>query len=280
MSGGGVPSVGFVGLGDQGGPMAVAIAEAGYPLHAWARRAQSYEALSGIQFTRHEELAALSGSVDLLALCLRDDQDIEDLIEQHGLIDALRPGATVVNHGTGDPKKNENFAAAFGARDLRYLDAPVSGGRPGAIARTLTTIVGGDQAAFQRSRPVFDSFSRKVAHMGPAGSGQLTKLLNNALTMANLKNAADVFEVASQLGLDLPLLQDVIAVSSGSSAILQAIGVQIDAEAAKHLQALMRKDIQHFADAVRDRGLDVSEFRRRGIGGAEEVMSLATKLQR
>jgi 3-hydroxyisobutyrate dehydrogenase-like beta-hydroxyacid dehydrogenase len=232
--------VGFVGLGDQGGPMALAIVEAGFPLHAWARRPQSYDALGGAAFERHDDLASLARAVDVLALCLRDDQDIRDLIEQHGLLDALRPGATVVNHGTGDPKENERIGAAFAAREVGYLDAPVSGGRSGAVARTLTTMVGGEQSAFDRCQPIFDSFSRKVAHMGPVGTGQLAKLLNNALTMTNLKNAADVFGLAHRLGIDLPQFQDLIAVSSGSSAILQAIGTQIDATAAVHLQSLMR----------------------------------------
>ena len=270
--------VGFVGLGDQGGPMALAIVEAGFPLHAWARRPQSYDALGGAAFERHDDLASLARAVDVLALCLRDDQDICDLIEQHGLLDALRPGATVVNHGTGDPKENERIGAAFAAREVSYLDAPVSGGRPGAVARTLTTMVGGEQSAFHRCQPIFDSFSRKVAHMGPVGTGQLAKLLNNALTMTNLKNAADVFGLAHRLGIDLPQLQDLIAVSSGSSAILQAIGTQIDATAAVHLQSLMRKDIEHFADAIRDRGFDPSEVRARGLGGADAFVDLANKL--
>jgi len=68
--------VGFVGLGDQGGPMALAIVEAGFPLHAWARRPQSYDALGGAAFERHDDLASLARAVDVLALCLRDDQDI------------------------------------------------------------------------------------------------------------------------------------------------------------------------------------------------------------
>jgi 3-hydroxyisobutyrate dehydrogenase-like beta-hydroxyacid dehydrogenase len=96
--------------------------------------------------------------------------------------------------------------------------------------------------------------------------------------MSNLKNAADVFGLAHRLGIDLPQFQDLIAVSSGSSAILQAIGTQIDATAAAHLQSLMRKDIEHFADAIRDRGFDPSEVRARGLGGADAVVDLANKL--
>src|ERR1700760_4166024 len=176
--------VGFVGLGDQGGPMALAIVESGFLLHAWARRPQSYDALGGAAFERHDGLASLARAVDVLALCLRDDQDIRDLIEQHGLLDALRPATTMVNHGTGDPKENERIGAA--------------------VARTLTTMVGGEQSAFDRCQPIFESFSRKVAHMGPVGTDQLAKLLNNALTMTNLKNVADVFGLAHRLGIDLP----------------------------------------------------------------------------
>jgi 3-hydroxyisobutyrate dehydrogenase-like beta-hydroxyacid dehydrogenase len=280
MSGANRLQVGFVGLGDQGGPMAGAIAEVGFTLHVWARRPQSYDALSGVRFNRHDDLASLAGAVDLLALCLRDDEDIRDLIETQDLLDALKPGATVINHGTGDPGENRRLGALFAERNLAYLDAPVSGGRPGAVARRLTTMVGGERDVFDRSQPVFRSFSRKVAYMGPLGSGQLTKLLNNALTMTNLKNAADVFAVAGELGLDLPLLQDVIAVSSGSSTILQAFGTQIDRETAVHLQALMRKDIEHFADAVRDRGMNPAELRERGMAGADAVVDLASWLER
>src|SRR6201988_2325740 len=128
-------------------------------------------------------------------------------------------------------------------------------------------MVGGEQSAFDRCRPIFDSFSRKVAHMGPVGTGQLAKLLNNPLTMTNLNNAADAFGLARRLGIDLPQFQDLVAVSSGSSAILQAIGTQIDALAAAHVQSLMRKDIEHFADAIRDRRVEPSELRARGLGG-------------
>jgi 3-hydroxyisobutyrate dehydrogenase-like beta-hydroxyacid dehydrogenase len=123
---------------------------------------------------------------------------------------------------------------------------------------------------------VFETFSRKVAHMGGIGSGQLTKLLNNAMTMTNLKNAVDVFGLAKQLGINTYQLYEVITASSGSSAVLQAVGSQIDSKAAVHLQRLMRKDIEHFADAMRARGLDPSSVRNRGLRGADGVVELAS----
>jgi 3-hydroxyisobutyrate dehydrogenase-like beta-hydroxyacid dehydrogenase len=267
--------IGFVGLGDQGAPMAESISDAGFELHVWARRAQSFDAISRVQYLRHDSLKSLAVMVDVLGLCLRDDEDIWNLIKQHGLIEVLRPGSIVVNHGTGDPTENEHIGAFLTESGIKYLDAPVSGGRPAAVARTLTTLVGGDANDFARCLAVFETFSRKVAHMGGIGSGQLTKLLNNAMTMTNLKNAIDVFSLAKNMGIDIRQLYDVITVSSGSSAVLQSVGSQIDSKAAVHIQKLMRKDIEHFADAMRARGLDPSSVRNRGLGGADGVVELA-----
>jgi hypothetical protein len=105
----------------------------------------------------------------------------------------------VVNHGTGDPGENVKIAESLRSLGASYLDAPVSGGGPGAKARTLTTFVGGDQGPFERCSPVFATFSTRVSRMGPVGSGQMTKLLNNAMTMSNLKNAVDLVRLAQQL---------------------------------------------------------------------------------
>ena len=163
--------IGFVGLGDQGAPMAEAISDAGFELHVWARRDQSFDAISGVKYLRHDSLESLAVMVDVLSLCLRDDEDIWNLIRQHRLIEALRSGSIVVNHGTGDPTENEHIGAFLAESGIKYLDAPVSGGRPGAVSRTLTTLVGGDANDFARCREVFETFSRKVAHMGTWGAG-------------------------------------------------------------------------------------------------------------
>ena len=266
--------IGFVGLGDQGAPMAEAISQAGFELHVWARRPQSFDAISRAKYLRHDSLESLAVIVDVLSLCLRDDEDIWSLIRQRRLIEMLT-GSIVVNHGTGDPTENEHIGAFLAQSGIKYLDAPVSGGRAGAVARTLTTLVGGDAQEFARCRELFETFSRKVAHMGGVGAGQLTKLLNNAMTMTNLKNAVDVFRLAKNLGIDTRQLYEVITVSSGSSAVLQSVGSQISSKTAVHIQSLMRKDIEHFAGAMRARGLDPSAVRSRGLGGADGVLELA-----
>lgn len=182
---------------------------------------------------------------------------------------ALRPGLIVVNHGTGDPAENQKLARHLADMGVVYLDAPVSGGGAGARARTVTTMVGGDRQAFDVCEPVFATFSRTVAYMGPSGSGELTKLLNNAMTMSNLKNAVDLIRLLSHLDIDMQAVIDVIGVSSGGSTVMRSLGTDVTPELAPHIQGLMRKDIEHFADGVRDQGLDPAELRDRGLAGAD-----------
>lgn len=273
MSDPSITRVGFIGLGDQGGPMARAVAEGGFELHVWARRPASLEAVQGVPHTVSAEPAQLAGVTDILLLCLKDDRDVVDLLDG-GLQQGLRRGGVVVNHGTGEPASNRQLDERLRALGVAFLDAPVSGGRHAAESKTLTTMVGGDEKVFRRIEPVLQSFSAKVARLGPVGAGQTAKLLNNALTMTNLKNAVDVFELATALGLDLGQLQDVVLSSSGGSRVLAAVGCDISAAIAPHLQGLMRKDIEHFARAMADAGLDASALRQRGLAGADGLAAL------
>lgn len=271
-------AIGFVGLGDQGLPMAEAIAEAGYSLAVWARRPETLTKLERAMYRVQSSPRALANACDIVCLCLRDDADIDELLD-NGLRDGLRAGSILVNHGTGDPAVSKKLAFELHQRGVAYLDAPVSGGRPGAIDRTLTTMVGGERSAFLEAEPLFDTFSRKVAYFGAAGSGQMAKLLNNAMTLSNLRNAVDVFTLAGALGMDLPMLQEVLLVSSGSSAILRALGSSITDDTALQFQRLMYKDIEHFTDAMTLCGLDSSALRSRATGGIDGLPRLTRALK-
>jgi 3-hydroxyisobutyrate dehydrogenase-like beta-hydroxyacid dehydrogenase len=270
--------VGFIGLGDQGAPMAQAIADSDFELRVWARRPESLRVLDGLPHTVDAGPAELAATVDILALCLRDDHDVWAILDTPGVRAALRPGLIVVNHGTGDPGENRKIAENLAENGVTYLDAPVSGGGTGARARTVTTMVGGDRGAFEVCQPVFATFSRQVAYMGRSGSGQTTKLLNNAMTMSNLKNAVDLVRLASQLDIDVRAVLDVIGVSSGGSTILRTLDTGLTLEIAPHIQGLMRKDIEHFADAFRAQGLDPQDLHDRGLAGADGLVEAVTLL--
>lgn len=266
----GRPSVGWVGLGDQGLPMATAIAEAGFPLHAWARRPASLDGLRGVAHVPHDDLQALAAATDIVALCVGTDDDIERLITG-GLLEGLRPGSTLVNHGTGTPSNAARFAEICSGAGVDVLDAPVSGGRPAAAERRLTTMVGGPQPAVDRCRPVFDSFSRHVVHVGGTGSRQTAKLFNNALMIMNQAAIADTFELAAGFGMDPVALFEVLKLGSAGSTVLSLFNTMITGETVEHLSQVEALDMRLFDTAMGEGGVDAAAVTARGLSGAQRL---------
>jgi 3-hydroxyisobutyrate dehydrogenase-like beta-hydroxyacid dehydrogenase len=269
--------VGFIGLGDQGSPMALAIGDSGFSLHVWARRAASLAAVADVPHFVHPSIVDLTSACDVISLCLTDDADIAEVLGTGGMLASLRPGTVIVNHGTGDPQVNVGFARQVSEAGGHFLDAPVSGGSPGARARTMTTFVGGERAAYDRCVPIFESFSTKIAHMGAAGSGQLTKLLNNSLTITNIANVVDFLTYAQALGVNIDGLIDVVSTSSGRCFALDAVADPNVASIAEHLADLMHKDVQHLVDVLEPLGIDTEALRERGVAGADGI-TLACKI--
>jgi 3-hydroxyisobutyrate dehydrogenase-like beta-hydroxyacid dehydrogenase len=269
-------AVGFIGLGDQGLPMAIAIAEAGFPLHAWARRPTSLEALAGVPHLSHDDLAGLATESDVVCLCVSTDDDVMGLLTG-GLLANMRPGSIVVNHGTGTPGQARLMAETCAAAAVEFLDAPVSGGHAGAVSRTLTTMIGGPEAAARTCEPIFRSFSGHVARLGGHGTGELAKLLNNTLMMMNHANIADILELATQLKADPVALAEVIKTGSGSSAALEILPTGttgLPAEVVDHAKDVLLRDMELFDAAMHEYGTDTISARaisQRAISGANRV---------
>lgn len=131
----------------------------------------------------------------------------------------------------------------------------MSGGQPGAVARSLTCFVGGSEAVLARCEPVLSCYCNAVRLMGDPGAGQMTKLLNNALAVSNLRNVVEVFGLAQEAGVDLSTFQAALAKSSGGSFIAQAVGTHVTAGNAQHIAKLNRKDVHEFAEAFQRQGL-------------------------
>jgi 3-hydroxyisobutyrate dehydrogenase-like beta-hydroxyacid dehydrogenase len=269
-----LPRVGFIGLGDQGLPMAVAIAEAGYPLQVWARRPGSLKALAGVPHATHETIQDLAAASDIVALCVSTDEDVIALVTG-GLLEGLRPGSVVVNHGTGTPGNAARLARICTAAGVDSLDAPVSGGRAGAETRTLTTMVGGPENAARRCEPVFMSFSKHLSHLGGPGSGQTAKLLNNMLMAMNHASIADILAIAVRLGADPVRLAEVLRQGSGASTALALLplnmGVDPDAPGLLAPLQYLTLDMEPFAAAMTEAGIDASTITERGLTGASRV---------
>ncbi|MEU9455540.1 NAD(P)-dependent oxidoreductase [Streptomyces sp. NPDC048277] len=272
----GFPAVGWIGLGDQGLPMAKAVARTGRPLHAWARRPVSLDGLSGVPHVRHDGITDLAAVSDIVALCVGTDDDVLRLAGQ--LLRGLRPGSVVVNHGTGLPSTAVRLTGMCAAAGVEVLDAPVSGGRPAAEERRLTTMVGGPRPVAERCEPVFAAFSRHVLHLGDAGAGQLAKLFNNALLMMNQAAIEEIVGLAAQLGLDPVRLVEVLKLGSASSAALTLLNTMVTPDTVRHLSGVEALDMELFDQAMSEAGIDAAAVTARGLTGARGLPGLVGRL--
>jgi 3-hydroxyisobutyrate dehydrogenase len=237
------PRVGFIGLGSQGGPMARRIIEAGYPVTLWARRPATLEPFAGTAAKTAGSPAELAAASDLVCVCVLSDADTEEVVD--AVLGGLAAGGVIAVHSTAAPDTCRRLAARAAGGGVRLIDAPVSGGGPAAEAGRLLVMAGGDEEAVDFCRPVFASFANPVVYLGPVGSGQVTKLLNNAAFTAHLGIAASLFTLARSLGVDPLRLADVISHGSGNSFALERVasaGATLD-RIAGHAGLLLRKDV-------------------------------------
>lgn len=186
----------------------------------------------------------------------------------------------VVNHGTGVPDAAVRLAELCAPRGVAVLDAPVSGGRPGAEEKRLITMVGGEPQALRRCAPVFDAFSARVVHLGGPGAGQTAKLFNNALLMLNQAAVGEVVGLADRLGLDLGPLVEVLRLGSGSSAALHLLGPMVRGDNVAHLSGVEALDMELFDRALKDAGVDPGPVTARGLAGAHGLPALVARLER
>jgi 3-hydroxyisobutyrate dehydrogenase len=237
------PRVGFIGLGNQGGPMARRIIEAGYPVTLWARRPATLEPFANTAAKTADSPAELAAASDLVCVCVVADADTEEVVD--AVLGGLAAGGVIAVHSTVHPDTCRRLASRAATRGVRLIDAPVSGGGPAAEAGRLLVMTGGDEAAVDFCHPVFASFANPVVYLGPVGSGQVTKLLNNAAFTAHLGIAASLFALGRSLGVDPLRLADVISHGSGNSFALERVasaGATLD-RIAGHAGLLLRKDV-------------------------------------
>jgi 3-hydroxyisobutyrate dehydrogenase len=217
--------VGFIGLGSQGAPMARRIIEAGYPVTLWARRPATLEPFAGTAAKVADSPADLAACSDLVCICVVSDADVEEVVAgERGVLAGLGPAGVIAVHSTVHPDTCRRLAGRAEAQGTRLIDAPVSGGGPAAAEGRLLVMAGGDAETVEYCRPVLATYGDPVVHLGPVGSGQLTKLLNNLLFTAHLATAASALALGQALGVDPGRLAGVMSHGSASSFALGRIG--------------------------------------------------------
>ena len=216
--------VGFIGLGNMGGPMAGNLIAAGYRLTILdldRTRGEDLEAAGARWAATPLEVASVS---DVVLTALPGPRDVDAVVlNDDGVFAGLEPDAVYIDTTTNDPETIRRIAEVGHHRGVHVLDAPISGGVPGAEAGTLTVFVGGTAEAFQRCSPLLQCIGETVVHMGPAGSGAATKLINNAMMFVNFIGACEGMAMGARAGLDLKVLQQTLATSMGQSAIFERV---------------------------------------------------------
>jgi len=242
--------VGFIGLGSQGGPMARAIVDAGFDTTLWARRPASLEPYADTAAKTAESPAELGAASDLVCLCVVGDADVEEVVGgDNGVLAGMAEGGIIAIHSTVHPDTCRKLAETAAAKGVSLIDAPVSGGAPAVAEKRLLVMVGGDADVVERCRSVFESYGSHV-HLGPLGSGQVTKLLNNLLFTANLANAKTTLELGEALGVSATSLGEVLTRGSGNSSALgsiAAMGGSLDV-LTQVAGALLQKDVRLVVD--------------------------------
>jgi 3-hydroxyisobutyrate dehydrogenase len=247
--------VGFIGLGSQGAPMARRIVEGGFELTLWARRPASVEPYADTAAKVAATPAELGAASDLVCLCVVGDADVKQVLDgEEGVLAGLAPGGIIAIHSTVHPDTCRDIAEMAAAKGISVIDAPVSGGSPAATDGTLLVMVGGDEDVVAKARPVFGTFSDAVVHLGPLGSGQVTKILNNLLFSANLGAAMSTLALGESLGVPRKELCEVLARGSATSKAVNSItmfGGTLTG-LAPIAGALLQKDVRHAASLADD----------------------------
>ena len=234
-------TVGFVGLGSQGGPMARRIVEAGFPLLLWARRPETLAPYSDTAAEVVNDLAELGARSEHVGVCVVDDAGVREVVG--ALLSTMRAGGRIAIHSTIHPDTCIALAKQAAERGVAVIDAPVSGGGHGAAAGTLTVMVGGDVAAVDAARPVFETFSGLISHLGGVGAGQFAKLVNNSLMAANMALADAALGAGAVLGLDRAALIELVKASSGRSYGFEVRARLADIAMFGHGAKLLAKDV-------------------------------------
>jgi 2-hydroxy-3-oxopropionate reductase len=239
--------IGVIGLGIMGAPMARNLLRAGHAVTVMSRTRARVEGLVAEGATPADSPAAVARAVDAVVTMLPDTPDVEAVIAgPGGVLEGAARGLLAIDMSTIAPAAARTLAARAAEAGVALLDAPVSGGEQGAVAGTLSIMVGGERAAFERATPVFAALGRQMTYMGGPGQGQMTKLVNQVVGATTLAAVAEGVLLAARAGLDPAAMVRAVGAGAASSWMLaeQAPRMQRRDFAPGFMVRLQQKDLR------------------------------------
>ena len=252
------PTIGFIGLGLMGGPMASNLVKAEFPVTVWNRTASKAESLvkQGAKLAANPRAAALQA--DVLITIVSDPAALEEVLwGANGAIEGLRRGSLYIDSSTVSPDLARRVAKVCANRGVEFLDAPVTGGNWGAEKGELLYMIGGDAKAFDRAKPVLDVLGKKFFLLGPNGAGQTVKLGMNLILAMQVDALAEALAVVTAAGVEGERLVEVLQSSMGRTALLDIkapLMLKHEYKASFPLR-LMQKDLRLALEMAREHGV-------------------------
>jgi 3-hydroxyisobutyrate dehydrogenase len=244
--------IAWIGTGIMGAPMARRLLRAGHRVTVFNRTRARAQALAADGANVADNPPDAVRDAEVVFTMVPDTPDLEQVVDQ--IAPALAAGRLVIDMSTIAPTGARRVAQRLAAQQVEFLDAPVSGGEPGAVEGTLTIMVGGSRESFDRARPLFDQLGKRITHMGPAGAGQMTKLVNQVAVAVNLEATVEALLLAVRGGLDPALVLEAIGAGAAASWQLNNLGPKIIANDYRpgFLIKLLRKDLRLLSETARE----------------------------
>ena len=254
-------SVGFIGLGNMGNPMATNILKNGFPMTVFDKVPKTMENLVAAGAKGASSAKEVVDASEVVLTCLPGTPEVEDLyLGASGLLEIAKAGMALVDLSSVLPSTPRKLEARAKARGIEFLESPVSGGVTGARAATLAVMTGGDAAVLERVRPILRSIGPNIYHVGPVGSGNTIKAINNMLSTVNACAMYEGLMVGIKSGLDLKAMAEIIKNSSGNSNAIPRVEralIPRNFEPGFKVQ-LMNKDLDTFNTIARELHVPVS----------------------
>ena len=268
-----LPALAFAGIGLMGLPMTRRLLAAGYPLSVWNRSPDKCLALLELGAQRAQTPAELCTDAGIVMLCLANTEVVREVVfGPGGIVEGARPGQLLVDFSSLEPAATRAMAAELEQRcGMRWVDAPVSGGTPGAEAGSLTIMAGGRAEDIERARPILAHLGQRLTRMGEVGAGQVTKICNQMIVACNALVIAEVVALAEQAGVDASLLAPALAGGFADSRPLQILAPQMASSQFEPVKWHVRTLLKDLDSAVK---------LSRELGSATPLSGLAAQLMR